>query len=408
MISLDEARTRVAAAFATRRTGVERVDLADAVGRVLATPLVAPFDVPGFPNSAMDGYAVRSSELSSDADTVLRCVDVRLAGRAVPNAIGPGECARITTGAPLPEGADTVVIREHPRVDGDRVALVPGTPRGANVRGASDDHAAGDRVAPAGRVLGPGEIAVAASFGLASIEVAARPRIAIVVTGDELARPGEPLGYGMRHESNGALLRALALEAGARTVSVESVGDEPEAIAQALARAARVADLVVTSGGVSAGEADHVPGLVERLGHVGFWKVAMRPGMPVLFGDVYGTALFALPGNPVSVFATWIALVEPVLEALTGAEAPRRERVAARLSAPVDKRHDRVELRRASLSQRDGGFVATLHPSTSSGALRSVVESDGLAELGAAARTYEAGERVVVHRFRAGSVRSSP
>ena len=408
MIALDEARASVAAAFATRRTGVERVDLADGVGRVLAAPLAAPFDVPGFANSAMDGYAVRAADLEPDADTTLRCIDVRLAGRATSGAIERGECARITTGAPLPDGADTVVIREHARVDGERIVLAPGTMRGANVRGPTDDHAAGDRVVPAGRVLAAGDLAAAASFGLSSVEVAARPRIAIVVTGDELARPGETLGYGRRYESNGVLVRALAAEAGARTVSVESVADDPEAIAHALARAARVADLVVTTGGVSAGEADHVPALVERLGTVGFWKVAMRPGMPVLFGEVYGTALFGLPGNPVSVFATFIAFVEPALEALAGCEAPRRERVVAQLVESVDKRHERVELRRASLVQRGGAIFASLHPSTSSGALRSVVESDGLAELGATARVYAAGETVVVHRFRTGGVRSAP
>ncbi|HET9485617.1 MAG TPA: molybdopterin molybdotransferase MoeA [Xanthomonadales bacterium] len=387
MIALDEARAIVRAALADRVVGTERVEVDAARGRVLAQALAAPFDVPGFVHSAMDGYAVRAADLRDDA-VRLRCVGALLAGRAEPSAaIGAQECVRITTGAPLPQGADTVVIRENAAVQGDFVVLAPGPERGANVRGASDDY-------------GAGELAVAHAFGLETLVVRNAPRVAIVVTGDELLRPGAERGHGQRYETNGALLRALASEAGARTVSVEQVGDERAAIAAALARAARGADLVLTSGGVSAGEADFLPGLVEELGAIEFWKVRMRPGMPVLFGRVYGTPIFALPGNPVSVFATFLALVEPALETLL-ASPPRRSIVTARLMHAIDKRHDRLELRRATLrGGEDGVLHAELHASTSSGALRSVVESDGLAELAAEARRFEAGEVVRVHRFR--------
>lgn len=400
MIALDEARAIVRAALADRVVGTERVEVDAARGRVLAQALAAPFDVPGFVHSAMDGYAVRAADLRDDA-VRLRCVGALLAGRAEPSAsIGAQECVRITTGAPLPRGADTVVIRENAAVEGDFVVLAPGTERGANVRGANDDYGAGELAVPQGRVLGPGELAVAHAFGLETLVVRNAPRVAIVVTGDELLRPGAERGHGMRYETNGALLRALASEAGARAVSVEQVGDERAAIAAALARAARGADLVLTSGGVSAGEADFLPGLVEELGAIEFWKVRMRPGMPVLFGRVYGTPIFALPGNPVSVFATFLALVEPALETLL-ASPPRRSIVTARLMHAIDKRHDRLELRRATLRGGDDGVMhAELHASASSGALRSVVESDGLAELAAEARRFEAGEVVRVHRFR--------
>lgn len=404
MIALEEAQALVAAAFSGRQVGDERVDADAARGRVLAHDLVAPFDVPGFAHSAMDGYAVRASDLAPAGETRLACNGVLLAGRAPAGAaIGPGQCARITTGAPLPAGADTVVMREHARVDADAVVVASPPPRGANVRSASDDYAEGDVALAGGRTVGPAAIAAAHAFGFDSLVVRGTPRVGLVVTGDELVRPGAPRGHGMRYESNGALLRALVAESGARAVSVEFVGDEPDAIAAALARAARGTDLVLTTGGVSAGEADFLPGLVERLGRIAFWKVRMRPGMPVLFGEAFGTPLFALPGNPVSVFATYLVLVEPAIDALLGAGS-RREIVHARLRAATEKRHDRVELRRATLAVDEHGVVhADLHATLSSGALRSVVESDGLAELPAQALRFDAGDVVRVHRFRRGA-----
>ena len=401
MIALDEAQAIVGASFAGRRAAGERVETDAARGRVLADALAAPFDVPGFAHSAMDGYAVRAADLRDDAPVRLRCAGVLLAGQPAGDAaLAPGACWRITTGALLPPGADTVVIKENARVEGDTVELDPGTATGANVRGAADDYARGDAALPAGRRLGAAELAVAHAFGLETLVVRMLPRVAIVVTGDELVRPGVERSPGQRYETNGALLRALVAEAGARVVSVEHVADSRDAIAAALARAARGTDLVLTSGGVSAGEADFVPALVEELGEIAFWKVRMRPGMPVLHGTVYGTPLFALPGNPVSVFATFLTLARPALDALLGAE-PRRDVVEARLSHPIDKRHDRLELRRATLhGGADGVMHAEIHPSASSGALRSVVESDGLAELAAESRRFEAGEPVRVHRFR--------
>jgi len=400
VIALEAAQAIVQEAFAARVAAIERVDVEAALGRVLAEDLAAPFDLPGFANSAMDGYAVRYADLARDNETRLQVAGTLLAGHVGPARIEPGQCARITTGAALPEGADTVVIKEHARVEGDTVVLVAGTAERANVRGPCDDFASGSPVVPHGRRLGPAELAAARAFGLETLTVRAMPRVAIVVGGDELVRAGMPRGPGQRYESNGALLRALVAENGARASSVELVADEPDAIAAALARAARAADLVLTTGGVSAGEADFLPGLVERLGRIGFWKVRMRPGMPVLFGEVYGTPVFSLPGNPVSVFATFIALVEPALAMLMRAP-PRREVVCARLATPVDKRHDRLELRRATLRCDEHGVLhVDLHASLSSGALRSLVESDALAELAAEARRFEVGEVVRVHRFR--------
>jgi len=404
VITLAEARGIVAAAFAGRRVVDERVDCDAARGRVLAHDLVAPFDVPGFVHSAMDGYAVRAQDLAPAGETRLRCIAVLLAGRAAAVAVlGPGECARITTGAPLPSGADTVVMKENSRTAGEDILVSAATPRGTNVRGATDDYAAGDRALAAGKEISPAAIATAHAFGLDSLMVRSAPRAAIVVTGDELVRPGATRGFGQRYESNGALLRSLVAESGARAVSVEFVGDEPDAISAALARAARGTDLVLTTGGVSAGEADFLPTLVERLGRIAFWKVRMRPGMPVLFGEVFGTPVFALPGNPVSVFATYLALVEPAIDALLGAAA-RREVVHARLRHAADKRHDRVEFRRATLAVDASGVLhADLHATLSSGALRSVVESGGLAELPAATLRFDAGDAVRVHRFRHGT-----
>jgi molybdopterin molybdotransferase len=398
LLDLAAARERVIAGFAARTMPVETVALAEGAGRILAQGVQAPADVPGFTHSAMDGYAVRANDLAGDAPTALRLGGASYAGRADVAELATGECARITTGAALPHGADTVVIQEHARVDGGQVTLEPGTARGANVRSAHDDWRAGDAAIAAGTRLSAEHLATLASFGATRVDVRARPRVATIVTGDELVEPGLALAHGLRYDSNSTLLRALLGAHGAQPVSVRRVGDDRTALAQALLEAARSADLILTSGGASVGDTDFMPALVAELGNIWFWKARIRPGMPVLFGQVRDTPIAVLPGNPLSVYATFRLLVRPALATLLGCPALDPPARHARLSAAVEKNHARREFRRARLQWRpDGTLWVSLHPGLSSGALRGLVESDVLAELAPEARRFEAGEIVPVY-----------
>jgi molybdopterin molybdotransferase len=401
MIDLDAARGAIQQRIVHAAAPVEQVLLADALGRVLAATIVAPRDIPGFAHAAMDGYALRATDLCADAPTRLRVQGVLLAGAGTAAPLASGACLRIMTGAPLPEGADTVAIREHANEAGGIVEIAAGTAAGANVRAADDDFPAGSLALRAGDIVDAPALGVLASFGIAQVAVRARPRIAVLVTGDELVPPGAIAGPGQRHDSNRSMLPALAASCGAVAVMALHLRDDEAALAQALRAAASAADFVLATGGASAGDADFLPALVARLGERVFWKVAMRPGMPALFGIVDGTPVFGLPGNPVSVFATFHALVRPALARWLGAPALDPPPLAARLLQGVDKRHARREFRRACL-HRDADAVlrVDVHPSTSSGALRSVLESDALAEFAAPPRRWEAGELVPVHVLR--------
>jgi molybdopterin molybdotransferase len=399
MLDLALARAQITAHLADRRLTPVEVALAEAGGFVLAHDLVAGGDMPGFAHSAMDGYAVRASDLMPDAATSLRVIGDQRAGVPSVRVLMPGDAVLIATGAMLPAGADTVVIRENATRDGERVTLTPGTAGGSNVRGAGEDYARGDLALAAGTRLGPAQCAVLASFGVARVAVY-RPRVAVLVTGDELAAPGDALRPGQRYESNGALLREMLHAHGCAVVSVDRVGDQPDAIARWLRERAAQADLLISTGGASMGEADYLPRLVAETGSVLFHRVRMRPGMPVLFGTIGTTPMLVLPGNPVSVAATFIALARPLLAALTGSAALDPASFAVRLANDFTKDHARTEFRRARLAiGADAIVVAHPHASLGSGALRSVAESDALLELDAAPAVYRAGDLVACRRL---------
>jgi molybdopterin molybdotransferase len=398
MIELATARAAILQRIAAGSLPTESLPLAAALGRVSARAIAAPGDVPGFAHSAMDGYALRAADLDPVAPTRLALRAVLLAGAGEGPALGPGDCVRIMTGAPMPPGADTVVIRENAREEDGVVVLDPGMPGGSNVRAADDDFARGDPAIAAGELLGPAALAVLASFGQAFVDVRRRPRIGMLVTGDELVAPGGVLAFGQRHDSNRTLLDALARVHGASVARALTVGDDETALETALRELSVEADLVITSGGASAGDADFLPAILARIGEVVFWKVAMKPGMPAFLGLVCGTPVFGLPGNPVSVFATFIALVRPALAQLCGAAALDPPALSARLDGGVAKRHGRLELRRGRLRiDAHGVLRVALHPSVSSGALRSVLESDVLVELAAGTREWRDDEIVPVH-----------
>ncbi len=396
-LSVDEARRRVLDLCAPRRLLPEQIELECALGRVLADDVVAPFDLPPFANSAMDGYALRGTELPMQDERRFRMVGCVLAGATEAPRFGDGECVRITTGAPLPSDADTVVIKENVRIDGDTVAIRAGERAGANVRPPGEDYQRGDLALRAGDVLTPARLGVLASCGFAHANVVRRPRVALFVTGDELVPPDQPLGFGQIHDSNRYSLGGLLRSVGIEPLSTAHLRDDPFALREALREAGERCDLIISSGGVSAGEADFLPALVAELGAVHFWKVRMKPGMPVLCGEIGNALVFALPGNPVSTIATFLAFVQPALSALQGATTVGARRWKARLAAPVTKRHDRLEFLRARIESRDDGALwATPLRKQGSGMLRGVAEADALIVIPESSHELAAGEVVEV------------
>ena len=366
MIPFDEAADIIDRVAAERRLPPERLALARTHGRVLMRDIDAPIAQPPFDNSAMDGHALRHADL--DGETTLQLKGEQFAGRALGLRVDPGTCIRITTGAPLPEGADTVVIREVVRVEGDRIVVPAGIKQGANIRRAGEDLRVGDRVLQAGQVLTPARVASVASVGIDAMEVSTRPTVAVFTTGDELVPPGLPLAPGEIHDSNRELLMGLLRADGFEPTAWPTLPDVPERVASMLRDAASSFDVVITCGGVSAGEKDLIPALLETHGTVHFWKVRMKPGMPVLFGALDRALLLGLPGNPVSVFATYATLGRRLLDGLQGRTEARRQ-WRARLAAPIEKPHARREFQRGRLEAGEDGTLR-VHPDTATGSHR--------------------------------------
>lgn len=395
-LSVDEARLRVLELGCERRLASETIDLHRAFGRVLAVDVVAGHDLPPFPNSAMDGFALQAADLPASGERQLRIVGTRLAGDPHAAIVGAGEAVRITTGAHLPRGADSVVIKERVRVVGDALIVCSGEIAGANVRSAGEDYRAGEVALPAGVLINAGRLGVLASIGRMQVDVACRPRVAVVTTGDELVMPGQALGFAQIHNSNGYSIAALVEQAGAICIDhappFRHVRDDRSVLSETLIACAARVDIVITTGGVSAGEADFLPGLLAEIGKVHFWKVRMRPGMPVLCGEIGTTLVFGLPGNPVSSIATFLTLVKPVIAALQGASDAQPARLFARLAAPVSKRHDRTEFMRArTRSHADGTLWATALPKQGSGMLRGIADADALIVVPEHARELDSG-----------------
>ena len=394
-IGFPEALAIVQAVAARRRTEIETIAIRRADGRVLAEDIVAPVALPPFDNSAMDGFALRHADVG-DSGGGLVLAGEQFAGPDLGLVLAPGQCVRITTGAPLPEGADTILIKENAGERDGRVLVPAGLKPGANVRRRAEDVAVGDPVLRAGDVLTPSRIGLAASLGLDRLPVAARPTVAVFASGDELVEPGMPLGPGQVYNSNRDQLMAQLRLLGLEPVAWPTLPDEPALIEAMLRDAVASFDVVLTCGGVSAGEKDHLPRWLQAQGRIHFWKVRMRPGMPVLFGEADRALVLGLPGNPVSVLATFTALGRSLIDALQGRAEPR-PRWRARLAAPWNKKHERLEFLRGRLAQ-DEDAVLRVDPNPADGShrLRAAADSDVLIVLDEGIREFAAGELVEV------------
>src|SRR5258706_7706137 len=290
-------------------TQIETVAIRDALGRVLAQEIVPRINVPGHDNSAMDGWAVKFSDLNSEKEIQLREIGKALAGKPFQGTVGAGECVRIMTGAVMPPGADTVVVQEACRAEGDRIAIPAGQRAGQNVRAAGEDLKAGVAVLRPGQPVRAADLGLMASLGIAEVKVLRRLRVAFFSTGDELVSIGTPLAQGQVYDSNRYTLHGMLAGLGVEIIDMGVVRDDPQKLEAAFAAAAAKADAIITTGGVSVGEADFVRQLMARLGEVLFWKIAMRPGRPMAFGKITcgeeSAFLFGLPGNPVAVMVTF-------------------------------------------------------------------------------------------------------
>jgi molybdopterin molybdotransferase len=400
-IAYEQALAIVRQVAGERRLPQERIAIRRADGRILAEPIQAPISLPPFDNSRMDGFALRHAD-TQRADTLmsgsvrLRIVGEQFAGYDTGLRIGAGECARITTGAPLPAGADTIVIKENVREHDGVIDLEIIPEAGADIRRAGEDVAAGDTVLQVGQALTPARLSLIAALGIADVAVSRRPTVAVFTTGDELVEPGLPLAPGQIYNSNRELLMGLLRALGLEPTAWPSLPDEPARIESQLRDAASAFDVVITCGGVSAGEKDLLPAMLSAHGRVHFWKVRMKPGMPVLFGTLERAAFLGLPGNPVSALATFNSLGRALLDGLQGREEPHPRWFAA-LGAAWNKTHDRREFLRGRLCcGQDGRLSVMPHPADASHRLRGAAESDVLLVLPEGVRDYASGDVVEV------------
>ena len=375
-----------------------RVPIRDALGRVLAEDVVSPVDVPSHRNSAMDGWAVRGADLAPAGDTTLTEIGASFAGRPFKGTVGAGQCVRVMTGGVVPEGADTVVMQERARAQGKSIAFAPGAKTGQNVREAGEDLKRGSVALKRGRIVRPAELGLIASLGIGEVAVYRPPRVAFFSTGDELKGIGTALGEGEIYDSNRYTLHGMLTRLGCEVLDMGVVRDDPEALERAFAQAAANADVVITSGGVSVGEADFVKGMLGKLGEVVFWKIAMKPGRPLAYGKIGGAHFFGLPGNPVSVMVTFYQFVRDAMLVLAGADpvAPIPT-FSATCSARLKKAPGRTEFQRGILTRgSDGALTVKPTGEQGSGILKSMSDANCFIILGDATGNVEPGTTVEV------------
>jgi molybdopterin molybdotransferase len=395
MMSVDEA-VGIIAARVTPVRDIETVALAQADGRVLAHDVAAPLPLPPFTNSAVDGYAVASRDLPQGQALAFIVAGRVQAGASASEAIQPGQAVRIFTGAPMPEGADTVFMQEDVRIEADgKVVLPAGLRPGANVRPAGEDVPVGHAALFAGQRLRPQDVALAAAFGLTQLDVVRRLRVAVFSTGNELVSPGGSRAAAQLFDSNRFMLMAMLARLGCEISDLGIIRDDRASLADALKKVAAHHDLILTTGGVSTGEEDHVKAGVESVGKLVLWRMAIKPGRPVAMGIIGGTPFVGLPGNPVASFVTFVHVVRPTVLALSGARQQPLVPMPVHAGFAYKKKIARREYVRVNLRKgENGGLEAIKFPREGAGLLSSLVETDGLVELGEEITRVEPGQIV--------------
>ena len=392
-LRVDKAREAILACLSPL-VEVEQISIRDALGRVLAEDIVPRINVPAHDNSAMDGYAVRFSDL----DKPLKEIGTALAGKPFHGKVGAGECVRIMTGAVMPQGADTVVIQEVVKKEGDRVTIPPGQKKAQNVRYAGEDLKVGAAVLKSGKQLKPADIGLIASLGIGEVRVKRRLRVAFFATGDELASIGSPLKEGEVYDSNRYTVHGMLARLGVEAIDMGVVRDDPAALEKAFLVASKQ-DVIITTGGVSVGEADFVKQLMARLGEVLFWKIAMRPGRPMAFGRIGKAFLFGLPGNPVAVMVTFYQFVREALLHLSGRSDEPFPLLNAVAAENLRKVPGRTEYQRGILFRDQAQWKVRTTGQQGSGVLRSMSEANCFIVLEHERGSVKAGEPVAVQLF---------
>jgi molybdopterin molybdotransferase len=380
-------------------TATENIEIRQVLGRVLAQDIVPAINVPAHDNSAMDGYAVRFSDLQA-GESVLEEAGSAFAGRTFQGKVGPGQCVRVMTGAVMPLGTDTVVIQELARRDGNRILIPPGQKKAQNVRYAGEDLKAGSAVLRSGKQISPADLGLIASIGIGRLAVKRKLRVAFFATGDELASIGAPLKEGEVYDSNRYTLHGMLARLGVEITDLGVVRDDPKLLEAAFRRAAKNADAVITTGGVSVGEADFTRELMAKLGEVLFWKIAMRPGRPMAFGRIDDAFLFGLPGNPVAVMVTFHQFVRDALLHLSGrTDDYSIPLLKAKAGEPLRKVPGRTEYQRGILFREGNEWQVRTTGQQGSGVLRSMSEANCFIVLEHERGKVDAGDLVSVQLF---------
>jgi molybdopterin molybdotransferase len=399
-LQAQEARQRILDALPPIQN-TEKIALRSALERILAEDIISPIDVPGHTNSAMDGYALAGSDLPQKGNAEFTIIGNALAGQPFQGSCKSGECVRIMTGAPMPEGTDTVVMQEHvERLSDKHIRLGCEHRAGQNVRQAGEDISKGGVVLNSGRRIIPADLGVLASLGYSEVPVRRRPRVAFFSTGDELRSVGETLGEGDIYDSNRYTLYGMLRRLNVDIVDMGVVRDDPDALQEALNNAAEIADVVITSGGVSVGEADYIKSILAEIGDIHFWKIAMKPGRPLTFGRIGSAHFFGLPGNPVSVMVTFYQFVQPAIEYLASGEPSVPMTLHAVCNTPIRKKPGRFEFMRGSFTQTpEGQLVVERLGKQGSGVLTSMSQANCFILLPEENTGVKSGDQVVIQPF---------
>lgn len=375
----------------------EYIPLPGALGRILRTDVIAPCDIPRHPNSAMDGYAVIARDFDANHEMSMKIVGASFAGHPFEGTIKPGECARIMTGAIIPAGADSVVMQEQVQASDGEIRFQGTLEVGNNVRAAGEDLRAGARILDQGKTLGAADIGLMASLGIAEVEVSRRPKVAFFSTGDELRTVEQTLLPGQQYDSNRYTIRAMLERIGAEAIDLGIVEDQPQAVENAFQAASSRADVVITSGGVSVGEADYVKQTLEKIGRVDFWKIAIKPGKPLAFGHLDDALFFGLPGNPVSAMVTFLLVARPALLKMMGASKIEPLKLRATTTTPLTKQPGRAEFQRGIFtSHEDGSVTVASTGPQGSGILSSMSQANCFINLSLDSANVAAGESVEI------------